>query len=296
MEKTDRTVKITSIGFSQRPLDEFIHIIDGEGKNSCDLIILPEACTGNDIEGNLDCNSVKRISEIAAKHKIYIVFPIYRSDEKNERLNSSILIGRKGEICCVYDKIYPFWSEFELDPPCAIGSEAPVFETDFGKVGMAICFDANFPEVFNRLSLSGAEIVLWSSAYSAGRSLQAHAINHNYIIVTSTLRSDCIVYDITGEEIYYQRTVDDVNISRVTLDLDRCVFHFDYNLGKREKLLKDYEGKIESDTWHDRESWFTLKSVVPGISAKKIAAEYGIEELPAYKKRSLIEIDKMRGK
>ena len=293
-DKIGRKVQITSIGFSQRPLDQFINIVDDEAQKGCDMIILPEACTGNDIIESLDGSSVRRISEIAARHKIYIVFPIYRKSDTEERLNSSILIGREGEICGVYDKVYPFWSEFELKPPVAIGRDAPVFETDFGKVGMAICFDANFPEVFKRLSLGGAEVVLWSSAYSAGTSLQAHAINHNFAIVTSTLASDCIVYDITGQEIYYQRTQGGVNISRVTLDLDRCIFHSDYNIDKRDRLLKEYAGKIESDVWLERESWFTLKATAPGISAREVAAEYGIEELPAYKKRSLVEIDEMR--
>ena len=293
MNKTDRKVQITSIGFTQRPLDEFIHILDEEAQKGCDLILLPEACTGEAIIEPLDGDAVKRVSAIASKHGVYIVLSMYRKTETEARINSSVLIGRKGEVCCVYDKVYPFWSEFDLNPPCAIGRDAPVFETDFGKVGMAICFDANFPEVFRRLSLGGAELVLWSSAYSAGRSLQAHAINYNYNIVTSTLVPDCLFYDITGQEIYYQHTPG-MNISHVTIDLDKCIFHQDFNMGKREKLLKDYEGKIESE-WFPREGWFTLQSVVSGISAREVAAEYGIEELPLYKKRSVIQIDEKRG-
>lgn len=295
MNETGRKARITSIGFSQRPLDEFINIVNDEAQKECDLILLPEACTGNDIIEPPNGGSIERISEIAARHGVYIVFPIYRKTETDERLNSSVLIGRKGEICGVYDKVYPFWSEFDLDPACAAGRQAPVFETDFGKVGMAICFDANFPEVFRRLSLGGAEIVLWSSAYSAGMSLQAHAINYNYIIITSTLVPDCIVYDITGQEIYFRHTPGGVNISRVTADLDRSVFHQNYNIEKRDRLLTEYAGKIEQDIWLEREQWFTLRALSPGVSVKKIAAEYGMEELTAYKNRSRIEIDKMRG-
>jgi hypothetical protein len=65
-------------------------------------------------------------------------------------------------------------------------------------------------------------------------------------------------------------------------------------MGKRDVILKEYAGKIESG-WFPREGWFTLKSLVPGLSARGIAAEYGIEELAAYKHRSRVEIDKMRG-
>jgi len=295
MENTGRRALITSIGFSPRPVGEFADIVEDEAKRGCDLILLPETCTGNEPIETLAGESVGHMAKIAAKYRTYIVLPIYRSTETEARLNSSILIGRGGELCGIYDKVYPFWSEFELVPPVAVGQSAPVFETDFGRVGMAICFDANFPELFRRLSLGGAEVVLWSSAYSAGTSLQAHAINHNFTIITSTLCPDCTVYDITGRETHYQSTPGGVNISRVELDLDRCVFHFDYNLDKRARLLKDYEGKIESDAYFGRESWFTLRATAPGVSAKKVAAEYGMEELAAYKNRSLAEIDDMRG-
>ena len=294
--KTGRKIQITSIGFNARPVDKFIDIVDDEAQKDCDLILLPEMCTGDVIEP-LDGESVKRMSAVAAEHGVYIVFPIYRKSEINkteERINSAILIGRKGEICGVYDKIYPFWSEFDLNPPVAIGREAPVFETDFGRIGLAICFDANFPEVFRSLSLGGAEIVLWSSAYSGGMSLQAHAINYNYTIITSTLNADCLVYDITGREIYYQHKPNSVNISRITTDLDRCIFHQDYNMEKRHKIMKEYDGKIESELF-EREGWFTLKSTSPDISARTVAVEYSMEELPAYKRRSLVEIDEMRG-
>jgi len=289
-----RNVKITSIGFNARPVDDFINIVDGEAKKGCDLILLPETCTGDIIE-TLDGDSVRRMSEVAARHAVYIVLPIYTKTSEHERLNSAILIGRKGEICGVYNKVYPYWSEFGLNPPCAAGHDAPVFETDFGKIGMAICFDANFPEVFHRLALGGAELALWPSAYSAGMSLQAHAINYNFIIVTSTLCADCLVYDITGEEIYYKQSPDGINISSVTLDLDRCIFHENFNMDKKDKLLRDYAGKLESDKSFIRESWFTLKSLSPDVSARKLAAEYGMEELPAYKRRSRLEIDKIRG-
>jgi hypothetical protein len=64
---------------------------------------------------------------------------------------------------------------------------------------------------------------------------------------------------------------------------------------KKAKLLKDYEGRIESDVCMPREQWFTLQAAAPGISARRLAAEYGMEELAAYKNRSRDAIDKIRG-
>ena len=121
---------------------------------------------------------------------------------------------------------------------------APVIQprymtADFGRLGMATCFDANFPEVWGRLAEMGAEVVMWPSAYSAGTSLQAHAINHHYYIVTSSATPDCIAYDITGERLLYE-SHKGINVSRVTFDLDRGIYHENFNLDKRDKLLREH--------------------------------------------------------
>ncbi len=76
----------------------------------------------------------------------------------------------------------------------------PVYQADFWRIGVAICFDINFPEVWKTLADQGAELVVWPSAYSAGTALQARALNHRYYIVSAT-----------------------INATHVTLELDRGI-------------------------------------------------------------------------
>ncbi|WP_177245798.1 carbon-nitrogen hydrolase family protein [Paenibacillus sp. BC26] len=289
-----RPVEIVSISFSNRPLTEISAIVEQEAAKGCDLIVLPETWRGNDAE-QIDSEAVLTMRALAKRYNTYIIHPMFRLIDENKQANSAILIDREGEIVCIYDKVYPFWNEFDLTPPVASGEEAPVYQTDFGTIGMAICFDANFPEVWKRLAQQGAELVLWPSAYSAGTSLQAHAINHQFYIVTSTLLSDCIVYDITGKEIHYSKKPGEINISRITLDLDRRIFHENFNIDKRDALLKDYAGRIEQDCLMEREQWFTLRCLDPDVSVQQLAQQYGLEELRAYKERSMNGIDRMRG-
>ena len=295
-EETGRPVHILSIGFpaGSLSLDEVVRLIDREAGEGTDLIILPETLQGqytHQTQG-LDGDVVATLSEIAKEKKAYIVCPIDRQDG-TLRLNSAVLIDRNGIVAGVYDKVYPYWSEFDLDPPVEAGSEVPVFETDFGRLGIAICFDVNFPEVWRQLAGGGAELVVWPSAYSAGTSLQAHAINHHYYIVTSSYKPDCIVYDITGEEILYERGTD-VNVSRITLDLDRGIYHQNFNMDKQKKLLQDHGDDVEQEKWMDREQWFVLRAKRPGVSARDLAKSYGMEELRDYIDRSRHEIDRMR--
>jgi predicted amidohydrolase len=296
MNKIGRSATIVSMGFRPKTMPEVKALVLSEVQTGCDLILLPETCIGNDTLVSLDGTEVAEMAEIAAKYKTYIVFPVFRNGGRTGRLNTAIMFDRAGKIVSTYDKVFPYWSEFDMTPPATPGDDAPVVETDFGKVGIAICFDANFPEVFKRLSILGAELVLWPSAYSAGMSLQAHAINYNYMIVTATMVPDCLVYDITGQEIYYQKGSEGgVNISRVTVDLDRCIFHENFNISGRDLMLKDHAGDLESDLWLPREQWFTLRATRPGVSARVMAAEHGLEELRDYKKRSQQGIDKIRG-
>ena len=292
--KTGRKAVILSIATKARPFNEIFAILEENITQDCDLVLLPEFCLGDEPILSLDGEEIQKIAALAKKQKKYIVFPVYRKSETSQRINSAILFGRDGIIAGIYDKIFPYWGELNIPDAASPGDDAPVFQTDFGKIGFAICFDANFPEVWKRMWQKGAELVLWPSAYSGGMSLQAHAINYNFYIITSTHRSDCFVFDITGQELFYGQS-DDVGIYKNEIDLDRCIFHQDFNMELKDKLLEKHAGEVEMDCWLEREGWFTIRAIKPGVSARALTKEYGMEELSSYKMRSEREIDQMRG-
>jgi predicted amidohydrolase len=271
-------------------------LVDEEGARGTDIIALPELSRGLDkgSQEPLHGSTVTAMSALAKKHKTYIACPIDRRDG-SRRLNSVVLLDRSGMVVCVYDKVFPYWSEYNVQPAVDPGNTVHVHQADFGPLGFATCFDANFPEVWKDLSDKGAELVIWPSAYSAGMSLQAHAINHHYYIVTCSRTPDCIVYDITGERILHEAAAKDFNISRVTLDLDRVVFHENFNLPKRDKLLSERPQDVTQESWLRLEQWFVLRAKRPGVSARDLAREYGLEELRHYLDRSRVAIDQRRG-
>lgn len=289
-----RPVRVTSISFGVRPLEAIVDVVEAEAARGTDLIALPETWAGQlqNRPETLDGPIITAISEIARRHNTWIVCPIDRLDG-NRRVNSAVLIGRDGKVAGTYDKVYPYWSEFDLAQIVEVGSATPVFDTDFGKLGMAICFDANFPEVWKGLADNGAELVVWPSAYSAATTLQAHALVNHFAILTSTHTTDCIVYDIDGSEMLYEKS-DDVNISRFTLDLDRGIYHENFNLDRLAKLLAEHPDDVEVEKHHLREQWIILRSRRPGVSARALAREYGLEELRDYINRSRRDIDRMR--
>jgi predicted amidohydrolase len=290
-----RPVRVVSLSFRGQPLEDVKAIVDREGAEGADLIVLPETWRGQNDQSmeTLEGESIKVLRALASKHNTYVINPIDRVDE-GRRLNSAVLIDRHGEVAGIYDKTFPYWSEFDHHKPVSVAAEVPVFKTDFGLVGIAICFDVNFPEVWQRLADQGAELVIWPSAYSAGTSLQAHAINHHYYIVTATHTGDCQVYDITGQRILDERG-DGIHVSRITLDLDRGIYHQNFNIAARDKLLSERSLDIAEELFLDREQWFVLRALRPGVSARELAKNYGLEELRAYISRSREEMYRRRG-
>jgi hypothetical protein len=117
-------------------------------------------------------------------------------------------------------------------------------------------------------------------------------MNH-YYIVSSTQTADCLVYDIDGRELLSE-TSDDINISRITVDLDRGIYHENFNLDKRDRLLAEHAADVELESHLLREQWFILKAKRPGVSARDLAREYGLEELRDYIDRSRRHLASLR--
>ena len=301
-----KNVNILSLSFgSNRTVhpgwEGALNIIKENINGTEDLVLLPETCLGGDIVNEPGDAFLSGISDIAIKNKAYILASVYRKVDDKYRANSAILHDRNGEIAFTYDKMYPWVGEFNDNIPLVMpGSRAVYADTDFGRVSAAICFDANFPDLWQDISDLDVDLVLFTSAYSAGSQLCAHALNHHYAIVTATHKPDFAVYDINGTEVTYTRCEtfnrpDNVLVSRTRIDLDKVICHFNYNRDKVFKMLKDYAGKIEIEHEWDREEWFVIRSSTPDINVRAVCKEYSIESLREYKRRARKIIEEKRG-
>ena len=300
-QEVGRPVRAVSIGFKPGlPLEKIAELVDQEGARGADIVALPETCRGQDSKSqeSLDGPTVTAMAGLAKKHSTYIVCPIDREDS-GRRLNSVVLLDRRGKIAFLYDKMYPVWhAECLKTPAVHPGESVGVYSADFGRGGFAICFDVNWTPVWERLSDLGAEMVIWPSAYPAGKSLQAQAINFHYYILSATWTPDCLIFDIDGDQMAHEQNNrgNGTNVTRATLDLDRCIFHQDLNLpDKLDKLLKEKGEDVGKEKWLPMEGWFVLKAKRTGVSARELAGQYGLEEVRHYINRSRCEIDKCRG-
>ena len=140
-----------------------------------DLVVLPELfSTGYnldivgprilDLAEPIDGPTVTALRSAARENGVYLIAGLALSKEQLPAVayNSSVFIDRSGELMGTFDKAH-LWAleRFYFRS----GSEFPVFETDFGKVGIMICYDMGFPEVARILALKGAELIVCPSAW-----------------------------------------------------------------------------------------------------------------------------------
>ncbi len=96
---------------------------------------------------------LKRAGCVARKLGSYLVFGASEKGRDRVVRNAAYLIDRRGKVVGTYYKTHPC----QFYTP---GDELPVFETDFGTVGIVICADRRWPENIRILRLKGAELIL----------------------------------------------------------------------------------------------------------------------------------------
>jgi beta-ureidopropionase len=137
-----------------------------------------------------DGPTTKLMCELAKKHKMVIVAPIYEEEISGVYYNTASVIDADGTWLGKFRKIHiphvhpGFWEKFYFRPG---NLGYPVFDTRIGKVGVYICYDRHFPEGARCLGLNGAEIIFNPSATVAGLSeylwkleQPAHAVANGY--------------------------------------------------------------------------------------------------------------------
>jgi len=117
-------------------------------------------------------SSIYSLEEIAKKENIHIVFGMPEQSEKAHAVlyNTAVLLGPDGLIGKYRKTHLPTHSVFEEKRYFRLGYEAPVFETEIGKMGLTICYDMFFPEISRLLRLKGSQLIICISASPAVRS------------------------------------------------------------------------------------------------------------------------------
>lgn len=194
-----RKVRIASVFVKvQRELSYKAHLqriaegIDRAAKKGVDLVGLAENLNTrvHDVPedeqfGTLDGMYCSMLREKAREHGCYIFCSFKETDEEGIRRNTAVLFGRKGEVVGKYYKSHITITEYEegMIP----GDSYPVFDTDFGRVGLLVCWDTYFPGPARAMAQQGAEILLIPTAGNPTYRHIARAKEHGVYAVVSCI-------------------------------------------------------------------------------------------------------------
>lgn len=294
--RSPREAVVVSASYGKRVsqkegLERLVEGLDVAVGYNPDIICLPEnfANDGKSAE-EVPGPITNRFSEYAKNNNCYIICTLVRKE--NDRLfNSSVLIDRKGKIVGIYNKIHP--TSGECKDGCIPASlDPPVFETDFGKIGIQICFDINWVNEWRKLKDKGAEIVFWPSTYIGGRLLTAHARLFNYYVVGCSRPGPSIIYDTAGDEIY--RSGRHQNFAVATLNLEKIHCEIDNHRSKVKRMIKKYGRNVQVTYYHD-EDWVTIESRSSDLTIQHLIDEYGFLDRWSYLNSETKIQEKFRG-
>ena len=168
-----------------RTLENTLLALDEAGLGGADLACLPECCVDQPpepIPGPLS----NAIAGKAAQYRMYVVGNLRERDGEMTYV-TSFLCDRQGQIVGKYRKSHRLPYEAKGGPGAgfALGDDLPVFQTDFGPVGMKIGTDHYFPEIDGVLRLRGARLIVWSTSpfpirdeHTITLALRGRAVDH----------------------------------------------------------------------------------------------------------------------
>jgi predicted amidohydrolase len=183
-----------------------VELLEEAGAAGADLAVLPEY---TDYLGPADGEPAPEgvvgaysacFAEAAQRLRMWVLAGSFHENgpDPGRTFNTSLLFDRAGTLAATYRKIHLF----DIDIPgrvayqesarVAPGAEVVIADVDGVRVGLSICYDLRFPELYRRLAIGGAQVLLVPAAFTAhtGRDhwevlLRARAIENQCYVVAA---------------------------------------------------------------------------------------------------------------
>lgn len=155
-------------------------MIEESKSNNVDFIVLPEMFNcpySNDkfieyAEEEKDSITLNKISSLAEKNNVYILAGSIPERENGKLYNTSYLFDRQGDIIAKHRKMHLFDIDvkgkitFKESDVLTAGDNVTTADTEFGKIGIGICYDVRFPELARLMVENGALILFYPGAFN----------------------------------------------------------------------------------------------------------------------------------
>lgn len=251
-----------------------------------DLVVFPEFAIGREPGASAGERAVELRGVVAdvlggkaAEHRAWLVVPMtLREPQLGGRIsNAAVLFDRGGRVAGIFRKVHPIEdAPGVFEGGVTPGEAYPVFECDFGRLGVLICWDMSYDEAWAALAAGGAEIVALPSASPQTLRPMAAALRHRYYVVTSTPRDNVSVFDPIGRTAA-QRTGAGVLVHEI--DLAYAILHWSEGLHEGRVLRERFGAAVGGD-YSAREDTGVFWSNDPERSIGSMIRELGLREMP----------------
>ena len=214
----------------------------------------------------------KTLGEMAKTHNTWlIVSGNIREQEDADVYNVALLFDRTGTLSGIYRKVYTI---ADVDGKAVEGgkipgTEFPVFETEFGKIAMLVCFDMGYDDLMEAYAKQGAEIVFWPSMSPQTFIPRCYARRLGFYVVSSTPRKPAVVIDPLGEFVARLDT-EGALVSEIALDYRLIPWQHHLNNGE---ILTERYGEGVGFRYYNDEDTGIFWSNNPEISIDQMMEE-----------------------
>ncbi len=183
-----------SLGYIDANLDKATAALHRTAERGAKLVVLPEMWScGYDYRNLAElAKETPRVLDVIQKkcQQLQLVSVGSLPELENGTIYNTAYVIDKGELVGYYRKLHLF-STMQEDRFLGAGDKALVAETSVGRLGIAICYDLRFPELFRKLALEGAEIICIPAEWPKPRQehwktlLRARAIENQQFVIAA---------------------------------------------------------------------------------------------------------------
>jgi predicted amidohydrolase len=258
--------------------------------------------TAAEIAIPLDDKVLSACASLARRQHCYLVFGGVFLDDPDSGAcsNAAVVIDREGQLLGRYVKVHPVLDDggqegkIVLEGGVLPGKEYNVFDLDFGRVGIQICYDIEFPEGWRRLAEGGAELVLFPTQSPQRTRPAMYAAMHEYWVVSSTFRNNASIFEPgTG------RVVAEIVEPRQSLvheiDLSYLILPWSARLRNGAAFREAYGDRV-GISYSESEDRGVFWSNDSAMTIGQMARQLGLSETPTQQHlRALHAQDRLRG-
>lgn len=216
---------------------------------------------------------VIRFAEYSKNNNCYTICPVHT--RRNGKIyNSAVVLDRNGKRIGSYEKIH--LADYEINDGYSCGPLVqPVISTEFGPIGIQICFDIEWDDGWAMLRQQGAKIIFWPSAFAGGKCVSTKAWEHKCVVASATNKNTARLCDISGE-IIAQTGIWNPSLFCAPINLEKAFLHTWPAVQRFPEIQRKYGRKVRITNFYEEE-WSVIESLSPEVFVMDILNEFDLK-------------------